>query len=244
MKLKNIHPHTKLISAFTVIVLSFLLDYRFTFLLVIPIIGIIHSSQYSFKAWLISWGFALPYLIMLLLITGFTFQSSQTAWISYESLKINQEVVLHVFGRSKSMITMIFVIPLIVIHTRKEDMLAAYQTPSWMASSAFLMTSIIVNLQVSHKQAKAIMIAQQTRGVTTKGGLVNRIKSIWPLMMPLVIHSMLMNQQRHLTYIVRGYDIHQPQTLLHQCIKTRYEKTFEITILILTGLIILFKVLL
>jgi energy-coupling factor transport system permease protein len=242
MKLKNIHPNTKLMTAFMLIVLSFVFDARFTFLLIIPLCGIIHVTHYSLKTWWISWSFALPYIMMLTLITGFTLQSSQPLWFSFGSFSLNAEGLMHVLMRVKSIVALVFVTATIVIHTPRADILAAYPTPSWKASIAFLITSVLVNIQASQKQAKAILIAQQTRGVSTQGNLFKRMQSLWPLMMPIVIHSMMMNQQRQRTYLVRGYDIQKSQTLLHQCIKSKKEQMFEMLLVLFTGLILVFKV--
>lgn len=242
MKLKNIHPNTKLMTAFMLIVLSFVFDARFTFLFIIPLCGLIHLTHHSLKTWWISWSFALPYMMMLTLISGFTFQSNQPLWFSFGSFSLNAEGLMYVLMRVKSIIALIFLISTIIVHTPQEDILAAYPTPSWKASIAFLITSVLVNLQTSRKQAKAIMIAQQTRGVVTQGSIINRIRSLWPLMVPLVIHNMMMNQQRQRTYLVRGYDIQKSQTLLHPCIKTKKEQMFEMLLVLLTGVILGFKV--
>jgi energy-coupling factor transport system permease protein len=244
MILKKIHPHTKLITATALIVLSFVLDYRFTFLFIIPFLGTIHGLNQSFKTWLLAWVFALPYFVMLTLISGLTFQSSGPTWFSLGLFHLSEDILVHVLMRTKSIIAMIFVILSVSFHTSKEDFLASFSTPSTLGTIAYLMSNILVSLQEAKRHAKAISIAQQTRGVSTQGSLFNRLRSTLPLMMPLVIHGMMMNQQRQFAYTVRGFDVHQPKTLLHQCIKTKHEQTIEILVVVLTITIIIVQVML
>lgn len=244
MNITNIHPHTKLILAMALIVLSFVFDYRYTFLFLIPSLGFIHLLNYSVKTWLLSWGFALPYLVMLSLIIGITSTPTQSVWITIGVFSFGEEMMLNVLMRTKSIIAILFLVLSVTYHTKKEDLIASFPTPSTLGSIMFLITNIVISVQEAQRHSKAILIAQQTRGVSTTGTLVNRIKSIWPLMMPLVIHNMMMNQQRQLAYAVRGYDVHRPKTLLHQCIKTRKERSFEILTIGFTCLVLLLKVIL
>jgi energy-coupling factor transport system permease protein len=244
MSIKNIHPHTKLIIAFALIVLSFVLDYQFTFFFLIPSLGFIHLLNHSFKTWLISWSFALPYLVMLSLIVGLTFSPTQPVWINIGVFSFGEEMMFSVMMRTKSIIAILFVILTLTYHTRKDDLIASFPTPSSLGSMMFLTTSIMISLQEAQKHAKAISIAQETRGVYTTGTIMRRIKSVWPVMMPLVIHNMMTTQQRQLAYAVRGYDVHNPKTLLRQCIKTKQERLIEILTIGFTCLILLFKVIL
>jgi energy-coupling factor transport system permease protein len=244
MIIRNIHPHTKLILAIALIVLSFVFDYRFTFLFLVPFLGFIHLLNHSFKTWLYSWGFALPYLIMLSLIVGITFIPSQPVWLTIGAFSFGEEMIFNVLMRTKSIIAILFVVLSVTYHTRKDDLIASFPTPSTLGSVVFLTTSILISLQEAQNHAKAISIAQQTRGVFTTGTLIRRIKSVWPLMMPLVIHNIMMNQQRQIAYTVRGYDVHHPKTLLHQCIKTKQERLIEVLTIGFTCLVLFMKVIL
>lgn len=239
MFIEKIHPHTKVIFTMAMIFLSALNDYTISFYIIIPIMFLLHVFNRTIKTFITSLYVVLPYLFMLTLIYGLLGELSSDNWFVLYNFKLNAGVVSNILYRSKSVIVMIFTLNSLFRHTSSDSMLLAYSNHSMTQAISFLFMNIKNTLSHLKLRASNVLIAQQTRGINTQGFFITRFLALWPMIMPLTMSAMIDSQERQLTLYVRGFDIESPREHIQILKKRKSEQLFEILIisLVLVSLI-------
>ena len=243
MKLLFRHPHTKLVLACSVFVLSLIYDFRFVFMGLVPMLALIHLISKTFKTWITCLLLISPYLALLLMITSITASPNGTLWVNFGVFQISNEIVLLVLNQSKSVVALVFLVMSLISFTPRKDWLAAYPCPSLGFTIVFILITISTTLTYAKQQAKAVAVAQQLRGVDIQGSILTRIKSIWPIIMPLSFFSIMMNQQHNLTYYTRGFDINRSRNPVFAFERSRMNSSIEWMIMMMTFTLVIIEVL-
>ncbi|MBS3990768.1 MAG: hypothetical protein KGZ51_01745 [Erysipelothrix sp.] len=235
MFIEKIHPHTKVIFSLAMIFLSAINDYTISFLVIIPLLFVLHIFNRSIKTFIVSMYVIVPYLFMLTLIYGLLGEVSSDNWIAIYNFKLNEVVLSSILYRSKTVVVMIFMLSSLFKHTSSDSMLLAYSNHVFAQTVSFLFMNIKNTLSHLKLRASNVLIAQQTRGINTQGFLTTRIRALWPMIMPLTMSAMMDSQERQLTLYVRGFDIESPRENIQVLKKHKLEKLLEISLI---GLVI------
>jgi energy-coupling factor transport system permease protein len=236
MFIEKIHPHTKVIFSLAMIFLSAINDTTVSFFVIIPLLFVLHFFNRSIKTFITSMVVIIPYLFMLTLIYGLLGEVSTNNWIVIYNFKLNEVVLSNILYRSKTVVVMVFMLSSLFKHTSSDSMLLAYSNHGFAQAVSFLFMNIKNTLSHLKQRASNVLIAQQTRGINTKGLLTTRIRALWPMIMPLTMSAMMDSQERQMTLYVRGFDLESPRENIQVLKKHKLEKLFEICLI---GLVIL-----
>lgn len=90
---------------------------------------------------------------------------------------------------------------------------------------------------------KTIMEAQSSRGIETEGNIIVRLKTIIPLLTPLVLASVESTEERVLTLEARAFTSENPRTSIYILEKTKLDIVISTMFIVVTAIVIMIGVL-
>ena len=205
LAINNLHPFSKLGYIGLIIVLSTWFQAWFTyvfsfFLLSIWFIFVPEKKEFIKRMVITNLFLFLPMFIMQLF-----FKPGENLLFSWFILKITEESLyfsVNLFVRLWIVSTSI----LLFFHTTKaKDLMIALEKIGAPKSITYMFLSTIMLVPQTIRQSKAIMEAQQVRGIRVQGNIFIRFKAFLPMIMPLILTSLLSIEERALTLEARGF---------------------------------------
>jgi energy-coupling factor transport system permease protein len=147
----------------------------------------------------------LPSLTSIVLINGFFFPGARDVLLSAGPLGLTREGLefgLPIAGR---VLVAVAVTLAFVTTTRPDDLMAGLVRLGAPTSITFLVLSAIQAVPRMRAKASRILDAQQARGLRTRGGPLDRMRGLIPLVAPLVIGSLVDARDRALALEARGF---------------------------------------
>ncbi len=154
----------------------------------------------------------LPSLASIILINGFFFPGARDIIVSVGPLDLTREGLAFGLPIAGRILVAVAVTLAFVTTTRPDDLMAGLVRLGAPTSIAFLVLSAIQMVPRMQTKARRILDAQQARGLRTRGGPLNRIRSLIPLVAPLVIGSLVDARDRALALEARGFGSLGPRT--------------------------------
>ncbi len=153
-----------------------------------------------------------PSLLSIILINGFFFPGARDVIISLGPLDLTREGLAFGLPIAGRILVAVAVTLAFVTTTRPDDLMAGLVRLGAPTAIAFLVLSTIQMVPRMQAKADRILDAQQARGMRTRGGPLNRIRALVPLVGPLVIGSLIDARDRALALEARGFGSPGPHT--------------------------------
>lgn len=147
----------------------------------------------------------LPSLASIILVNGFFFPGARDIIVSLGPLDLTREGLAFGLPIAGRILVAVAVTLAFVTTTRPDDLMAGLVRLGAPGSIAFLVLSTVQMVPRMQAKAGRILDAQQARGLRTRGGPLSRIRSLIPLVAPLVIGSMVDARDRALALEARGF---------------------------------------
>lgn len=158
--------------------------------------------------------------VVLFVVHGFLNPGNQTVLLQLGMFRLGREglayAALVVLRLAAASITSL----LMVISTHPAHLVQALAEAGLPYDLAYLLGSPLLLLPQIAGRVQVIQAAQQARGLETQGGLLQRIRALFPLIAPLVFGSLVDVEERSLALEVRGFRAPNPKTSLHELADT------------------------
>lgn len=152
-------------------------------------------------------GFGVPAAVLLLFIQGLYSPNNHTVLIDFGFAQLGLEGTMYAL---KIIVTvLVFLGGFVVANTTTyPGRLAASLTAAGCSPRVgyLILASLNVVPQMQRRMA-VIQQAQAARGVSSEGGLVNRVKAYMPVLGPVVLSSLTDAQERGMTLETRGFSV-------------------------------------
>lgn len=127
--------------------------------------------------------------------------------------------------------------------TENKELVCAFEKKGMSPKAGYVLLSTLQMISVLQQSSKAIMSAQEARGVETKGNLIVRMKAFIPSIIPLVLGAINNTEERVLTLESKGFSSHCQKTRLFDIQPNGKEMLAQGIAIAATVLVIVWRVL-
>jgi energy-coupling factor transport system permease protein len=213
-RLHGLHPFNKLLY----ILLTGVIVYAgpkgwFVEIFLITLNGILalHGGVFT-AAWRLLWRTLLPLALFMITIHGFLHPDNRIILLSFGWLHFYQEGFVFAINVLLQLSALLTASLLFVFCTHPADLISAISQAGWPPSLAYLLGSPLLLLPLMRARIRTIQAAQRSRGLHSEGNFVRRFLSLFPLVTPLVLGSLVEIEQRSIALEIRGFNTPGPKT--------------------------------
>ncbi|GAB4120948.1 MAG: energy-coupling factor transporter transmembrane component T [Roseiflexaceae bacterium] len=225
----RLHPTTKLMIALVVVAAAFLIPGLATPLLIFVVV-LVPLAAIAQVLWPFVRGVVLvilPVAISLVLVQGFFFPTPNPTLIPIGPVNLRQEGLIFAI-QTAGRLLVVAGAPLLVLQTTHPMQLIQALTEAGLPRSAGYI--VLVTLQLIpavQERAAAVADAQRARGLETEGNILVRVRSLLPLVSPLVVGLLLESEERALALESRAFLAPGPKSSLYDLADTTAERWFR-----------------
>lgn len=185
----RLNPVTKLVAMLAIIVIVFALPHWWVSALVVLVVIVPAAvvARCGGRLLKISLTILLPIIVMLTLVQGLTFPGGETAIFQWGFLTVTSEGLLFALGIGSRIIALVLVSLLLVLTTHPGHLMSALTEKGMSPKFSYIIASTLQLIPAFRERANGILLAQQARGLSVKGGIGKRIGIMLPLLSPLVL---------------------------------------------------------
>jgi len=241
--LQHLHPLTKLVLAFFLIVLALALPSIWSGYLVF-LIGALPLALWGGIArplWSALWKIVLPFAISMFVIQGL-FWTGGTPVASLGPLSLKAEGLVFATTITGRLLAIMGSFLLFSLGTPPDDLMIALEERGIPNSITYIILSTIQLVPGLQVRAEKIRDAQRARGLETSGGLIQRLRSLQPLVEPLVLGSIIDVDERAIALEARGFSSNTKKSFFRTVEDRRWEQLFRRLLLVVTVLALLLRI--
>jgi len=195
--------------------------------------GILHA------VWKFIWRTMLPLALFMFPIHGFLNPGNHVPLLSWQKITLYQEGVVFAGTTILQLTTILAASLLFVFTTHPTDFLAALKKAGWPPPIAYLFGSPLLMLPAVRSRIGTIQAAQRARGLDSDGSLLKRVRSIFPLVAPLILGTFAEIEHRAIALELRGFHSKGAQTSLRDAPDSKAQRTSRWLMLAASLLLIL-----
>jgi energy-coupling factor transport system permease protein len=222
--LHRFHPLTKLSSAGFLFIAGLILPGTWTAYVVLVVIALpLALLGKVTRAWLAAaWRVALPFIISVFLVQGF-FWPRGTPLVFLGPLSLKREGLVFAIASTGHILAVVSSFLLLALTTRPDMLMTALTQAGLPGNIAYIIVATIQIVPRFQAKAAAILDAQRARGLETEGNLVQRMRAILPLVVPLVLGSLVDVEERAIAIEARAFNRTGPKTSLIEISEATWE---------------------
>jgi energy-coupling factor transport system permease protein len=183
-----------------------------------------------------------PLFLMLGLIHGLFYPSNTTLLLSLGPLHVGKEGLEFALLIVIRVTVFLFSSLLVLFSTSLANLTRAFSQSGMPSGLVYLLSSPLLLLPQITAKVETISQAQQSRGMETKGSIINRIKALYPLVAPLVLGVFLESEDRAIALETRKFDVTGTRTSLYQLQDSRFQRILRKTLIITNIALVIFVI--
>lgn len=241
--LQRLHPLTKLVISLFLIVLALVLPSMWAGYLVF-LLGVVPLALWGGilrPLWSALWKIVLPFAISMFVIQGL-FWTGGTPVVELGPLSLKAEGLLFATTITGRLLAIMGSFLLLSLGTAPDDLMIALEERGVPNSVTYIVLStmqLVPGLQV---RAGKIRDAQRARGLETEGSILQRMRSMLPLVEPLVLGSIIDVDERAIALEARGFSSETPKTFFRTVEDRRWEQILRWILLLGSIILILLRI--
>lgn len=146
-----------------------------------------------------------PVVVILFLVHGLFSPENQNILLKLGPFAFGKEGLVFASLISVRLTAALAASLLLVISTHPGSLIQALEKIGLSRKLAYLLGSPLLLLPQIAGRVQTIRSAQQSRGLETRGNLLQRIKALFPLVAPLIFSALVDVEERSLALEVRGF---------------------------------------
>jgi energy-coupling factor transport system permease protein len=240
--LQRLHPLTKLVVTLFLVVLAFLLPSMWAGYVVF-LLGVVPLALWGGilrPLWSALWKIVLPFAISMFVIQGL-FWTGGTPVVSLGPLSLKAEGLVFATTITGRLLAIMGSFLLFSLGTPPDDLMISLEERGVPNSVTYIILSTIQLVPGLQVRAGKIRDAQRARGLETEGNIFQRMRSMLPLVEPLVLGSIIDVDERAIALEARGFSSNTPKTFFRTVEDRRWEQIFRWALLILSVILILVR---
>lgn len=187
------------------------------------------------------WRTLLPLAFFMILIHGLLYPENRTILISFNGVHFYQEGFYFALNILLQLTAVLTASLIFVLCTHPTDLISAILQVGFPQSLAYLIGSPLLLLPIMRDRIGKIQDAQRSRGLDSEGNFIKRFSSLFPLVAPLVLGSLVEIEQRSIALEIRGFNTPGPKTSLRKVSDTTWQQLLRWTMLFVSLLIIVYR---
>ena len=204
-------------------------------------LGLAISGQVFQVTWRLVWRTLLPLAFFMILIHGFLYPENRTILLSFNGMHFYQEGFLFALNILLQLTAVLTASLIFVLCTHPTDLITAIVQAGFPQSLAYLLGSPLLLLPIMRERIRTIRDAQRSRGLDSEGNIIKRFFSLFPLVAPLVLGSLVEIEQRSIALEIRGFNAPGPKTSLNTVSETTWQQLLSWAMLLVSLLIIVYR---
>jgi len=215
-RIHSLNPLTKLTLAFSLIIIAFFcpglfLPITIYFLVLVPLsfLGKVGKEFIQTSIRLL-----LPLFAFLFVMQSLFYPGGKTELFGIWIFSVTSEGVVFAFRTATRILVMVSSFLLLLLTTHPSALMSDLARRGVPASLSFIITSTLQIIPQMQAKAATIQDAQRSRGLDTGGNLINRIRSLLPLVGPLVFSSLVDVEERAIAIEARAFTLPVEKTSL------------------------------
>ncbi|UCD97990.1 MAG: energy-coupling factor transporter transmembrane protein EcfT [Chloroflexota bacterium] len=224
--LHRLNPLTKLTLVFTIITLAFLgLSYWLpSILFVLVIVPLSYVGKISREFVKTTLRLLLPVVGFLFFMQAFFHPDGSTELFHIWILDVTVESVQFAYLTATRILTMVASFLILLLTTHPSDLMSDLTRRGVPGNLSYVITSTLQIIPQMQAKAATIIDAQRSRGLETKGNLINRTRALIPLVGPLVFGSLVEVEERAIAIEARAFTARIKKTSLRAIKDTNGER--------------------
>lgn len=238
--LQRLHPLTKLVISLFLIVLAIVLPSMWTGYLVF-LLGVVPLALWGGilrPLWSALWKIVLPFAISMFVIQGL-FWTDGTPVATLGPLSLKAEGLVFATTITGRLLAIMGSFLLFSLGTPPDDLMISLEERGVPNSITYIILSTIQLVPGLQVRAGKIRDAQRARGLETEGNIFQRMRSMLPLVEPLVLGSIIDVDERAIALEARGFSSDIEKTFYRTVDDRRWEQVLRWVLLIASVLLIL-----
>lgn len=214
---RRLNPLTKLVLAVGVTVLAFLMpDWRGTAVLVVLILIVALSAGLFRRVAGTAAVLTVPLLLGLLIIQGIFYAENETPLFGIGPVTVWEEGILYGVQVYLRVLVVVCAVLLVVLSTPPKRMMVALTDKGLSPKLAYVFMASLQFLPDMRRRARAILEAQQARGLDLEASLPRRFRALLVTLVPLLGGALISAETRSLALEARGFGRTGPRTNLFE----------------------------
>lgn len=241
--LHRLHPLTKLVVSFGLIVLALgiTIDWAPLLLFVVVLVPLSLLARVARPFLDTSLRLLLPFAISLFLIQSLFFPEGSTVLARFGPLTVKAEGVRFAFASTVRILMITGALLLTLLTTHPGVLMSALTQKGFPPQLAYVIVTTLQIVPQMRMRAATIVDAQRARGLETQGSLPRRVRALLPLIGPLVLGALVDVEERSLALEARGFSASTPKTSLFEIADPLAERVFRWSVLLLMIGLIMFR---
>lgn len=229
------HPLTKASLALSALPLAFLPWQREPFWLVVPVLYtlgvsllLLASGLHAFRVWV--WRLLLvlgPVIVSLVLVQGFFFPEGERVVFTVGPFNLTLEGLGFAGLIATRLIFMVAPILVALTTTHPVDLALALTRAGLSVEVTYVLLAAVQLLPDMQARGRAILEAQQSRGMAAGGTMARRLKALIPLVSPLLMSALHDAEMRALALDARGFRSAGVRTSVRELTDSKLQRTFR-----------------
>lgn len=212
----RLNPVTKLVALLAIIVTVFAIPLWWVaglivVFVVVPAAGLSKSGGRLLS---ISLKILIPLMLALTIVQGLTFPGGTTVIWQWGIISVTSEGLLFALTIGSRIIVLVLTSILFVLTTHPGDLMSALTERGMSPKFAYIISSTLQLIPAFKDRADSILLAQQSRGLSLKGGPLHRMKLMLPLLTPLVLGMFTDVEERSTAMEARAFGSMSKRTAL------------------------------
>ena len=204
-------------------------------------LGLARHGEVFQVTWRLVWRTLLPLALFMIPIHGFLYPENRTSLLSMNGLHFYQEGFLFALNILLQLTALLSASLIFVLCTHPTDLITAMSQAGFPQSLAYLIGSPLLLLPVLRARIGKIQDAQRSRGLNSEGNVIKRMFSLFPLVAPLVLGSLVEIEQRSIALEIRGFNTPGPKTSLRTVADTTWHRLVRWAMVFLSLCIVVYR---
>jgi energy-coupling factor transport system permease protein len=236
--LHRLNPLTKLTLVLGLVSISFISPWYWTshllfLIVIIPLSFVGKVSREFFRTFI---HLILPAALFLFLMQAFFQPMEGEVIFEFWFLDITVESLMFAFRNAMRISVMVSSFVLFLLTTHPSELMSDLSRRGLAPQFAYVIISTLQILPQMQAKAQTIIAAQRSRGLDTQSNFIRRLRSLGPLVGPLVFGSLVEVEERAIAIEARGFTSTHPKTSLYEIPDTSLDRMLR---WLLIGLVIL-----
>ena len=237
--LHRLNPLTKLILTLTLIAAGFAIPFAWASYAIFLVVILPLSYWGGIWKQMIRavWKIVLPFAISVILIQGLLWGKGTTLF-TLGPFSVEKEGIVFALTSVGRITLVISSFLLLAMATRPDSLMSALFGIGLPGAITYIVVTTIQIIPRFQVKAAVIIDAQRSRGLKTEGNFLQRARSLLPLIMPLVLSSLVDVEERAIAIEARAFNAPGPKTSLMTINDSRVQRISRWIMLILSLLLI------
>lgn len=147
--------------------------------------------------------FFIPFSIMLFAVHGLIIEQGFVIGEIF-GLPIYLNGIIYAFSVSAKLLVLVSGITILLLTTKPDHLMRSLDEKGvpWIITYGLLASLLLI--PQTKARAESILLSQQSRGIETRGSIIKRIKTLIPLITPLITGAIENSQERAMALELRG----------------------------------------